>query len=214
MALPLLSISAITLPALLWMPTLGLLLAGLGVLLLGIGLFELRLPPGRPVMAMGRSAEGVAALSDVAAASSTGAVVGQMQSEATTGAGTSVRVAPRRPLESGACLGANLAKGQRAESMHLSTVPVRRPADCGDVRDALMGLASLHHVGRDGDVAAMPNAFAGDGLDQAAAALYGPPDRQAQAALETLLEEGEPNGGRGQAREYLERTAARRFLVP
>jgi hypothetical protein len=52
------------------------------------------------------------------------------------------------------------------------------------------------------------------GLDLAAAALYGPPDRRPQATQEASLEAGVPDGGRGWARDYLEETAAARFRAP
>jgi hypothetical protein len=103
--------------------------------------------------------------------------------------------------------------------MHLATVPVQRPADCGDARDALVGLASLSRMGRatgadPGLSSASATRSDSDGIDLAAAALYGPPDRLPQATLEALLEDGVADGGRGRARDYLEETAATRFLAP
>jgi hypothetical protein len=53
-----------------------------------------------------------------------------------------------------------------------------------------------------------------EGLDLAAAALYGPPDRRPQATQEALLEEGVLDGGRSRARDYFEETATTRFLGP
>jgi hypothetical protein len=52
-----------------------------------------------------------------------------------------------------------------------------------------------------------------EGLDLAAAALYGPPDRRPQATQVASLEAGVPDGGRGRARDYSEERAAR-FLGP
>jgi len=103
--------------------------------------------------------------------------------------------------------------------MHLATVSVQHPADCGDIRDAITALASLSHRARDIDVDVDAGVVAAtalseaEGLDLTAAALYGPPDRQPQATQEALLEEGVPEGGRGRARGYLEETAAARLLV-
>jgi hypothetical protein len=123
------------------------------------------------------------------------------------------RSTPGRPPGS---RGADLATGQRTESMHLATVPVQRPADCGDVRDALMSLASLSHISRGIEVDPGPSAFIGaapsaaDGIDVAAAALYGPPDRQPEVAW--LRETA--NSNRGAVRSYLEQTAMGRWLTP
>jgi hypothetical protein len=81
-------------------------------------------------------------------------------------------------------------------------------------------LASRPHNGRDSDRDAAAGVVAATvlsdiaGVDRAAAALYGPPDRKPQATQEALLEAGKFDGGRGQARAYLEETAASRFLAP
>jgi hypothetical protein len=76
-------------------------------------------------------------------------------------------------------------------------------------------MASLPRLGGDADTdpasigvaTAPPRA---DGTHLAAAALYGPPDRQPQAALEDKV----LDGGRGRARDDLEETVATRFLAP
>jgi hypothetical protein len=70
-------------------------------------------------------------------------------------------------------------------------------------------------MARDIEARPAPIAFAtavppqNEGIDLVAAALYGPPDRQPQATLEAAV----VDGGRGRARDYLEDTAATRFLA-
>jgi hypothetical protein len=95
---------------------------------------------------------------------------------------------------------------------------VQRLAACGDIRDAIVGLVVLALAGRGAGGDPAPSAGAvpreAEGLDLAAAALYGPPDRRPQTTQEALLEEGVPDGGRGRNRDYLEETATTRFLAP
>jgi hypothetical protein len=128
--------------------TSGLLLAGLGFLLLSASFGAAVAPPGRAEAAVGRAAPTDPAPSDVAEEPAPRAL------ERDTWDGTPVRAAAparalaERPARSDGCLGADLATGRRAESMHLATVPVQRPADCGDARDVIAGLASLSRIGR------------------------------------------------------------------
>ena len=76
-----------------------------------------------------------------------------------------------------------------------------------------MGMAALPYPSHTTEVGPQLTDLAADpppaaGIDRAAAALYGPPDRQPQAWLEEGLD-----GGRGQARDYLEESAASRLLA-
>ena len=131
------------------------------------------------------------------------------------GAGEMVHLAPGRGERPANCLGADLATGRRAESAHLATVPLQRPADCGDARDAITALATLRYASRTTDADSQHAADPADpqqdeGIDLVAAALYGPPDRQPQAKHKEQV----VDGGRGRARDYLEETAAARLLGP
>jgi hypothetical protein len=119
----------------------------------------------------------------------------------------------RAPGHAG-CRVANLAIN-RSEFADLATVALRRTTACGDRRDVLMGLAALAY--KDGRTATDPEVSnvdaaprQADGIDLTAAALYGPPDRQPQAALEEEV----LDGGRGRARVFLERTAAAPWVTP
>jgi hypothetical protein len=194
-----------------WLPVLGLLLAGLGVALVAIAVEDLVAPVRSP-----RSIAG--ALVSAEPISGRAVLTAPVGRGTGTGAEEIVQLAPGRRARPATCLGADLATGRRAESAHLATVPLQRPADCGDLRDVVVGLAVLPHTGRavGGDPGAGAEAVppeAGE-LDRTAAALYGPPDRQPQATLEALLEAGVPDSGRGRARGYLEETAVSRLLAP
>ncbi len=186
---------------------LGLLLAGLGVGLVATAVGDLV----APVRSTRSIAGAMVAVEPTAGRAGLPAPVGR---GARAGAGEMVHLAPGRRDRPANCLGADLATGRRPESAHLATVALLRPADCGDLRDAILGLAALPHT--------VPATTSGppswsrvethqaDGIDLVAAALYGPPDRQPQAMHK---EEVGIDGGRGRARDYLEETAASRLLV-
>jgi hypothetical protein len=77
----------------------------------------------------------------------------------------------------------------------LATIPLLRPAECGDARDAITALAALRHTSPTTDADPRPTDVAIDlpqaaGVDVVAAALYGPPDRQPQATLEEAVLDG------------------------
>jgi hypothetical protein len=118
------------------LPALGLLLAGLGLLVL----LE---------SAMGDAVERPAGSHGVTLAAPSHETGSRAWGDAWSGSGDALRSAQNRLRGRVRCLGADLATGRRAESMHLATVPVQRPADCGDLRDALAAIAALPHV--DGD---------------------------------------------------------------
>jgi hypothetical protein len=182
-----------------WLPGLGVLLTGCGVGLLSVSAGELVAPthPANPAIRSAVVVETIASRVTPPAPA-----VG----EASSGPGKAALATPKRSRRPANCLGA-----------HLATVPVQRLADC-DVRAAIVGLAVLALAGRGtgedpapGDGAVPREA---EGLDLAAAALYGPPDRRPQATQEALLEERVPDGGRGRDRDDLEETATTRFLGP
>jgi hypothetical protein len=185
-------------------PALGLLLAGLGIALLSIGMGVVGAPPRPPDALLSRSVVRITVPTITASVDRFGAAETGVASKPSTGGAHVIRTTQSRPQGRDRCLGAELATGRRAESMHLATVPVQHPADCGNVRDAITAFPSLAHSARDIDVDAVAGVVAAtalseaEGLDRAAAALYGPPDRQPQATQEALLEE----------------TAAARLLVP
>jgi hypothetical protein len=98
---------------------------------------------------------------------------------------------------------------RRAESAHLAAVTLPRPLGCGDRREDFMAMAALAYTGptfdasfHSTDIAADPRQA--DGIDRAAAAMFGPPDRQPQATLEEVL-----NGARGRTRDCLDEAATR-----
>ena len=188
-----------------WLPLLGLLLTGLGLALVTIAVGDLVAPI--------RAAQSVAgSMVAVESIASQTVLTGPLGRGGAAAAGEPIRMVSGRLDRPANCLGADLATGQRTESMHLATVPVRWPADCGDIRDAIVGLATLPRTGR--ATGAAPTPSAADSIDLTAAALYGPPDRRPQATQEALLEEGVTDGGRGRARTYLEETAASRWRPP
>jgi hypothetical protein len=194
-----------------WIPTLGLLLAALGVGLLAASVGDRHVPTDR-IQATAASVTPV-----TPTPTRKPSTTRQADAERTATAAI-VGVARNLPPGPVACLGADLATGRRAESAHLATVPLQRPAECGDLRDVIVGFAALPHTGRagGGDPGASAEAVppeAGE-LDRTAAALYGPPDRRPQTTIEALLEAGGPDGGRGRARDYLEETAVSRMLMP
>jgi hypothetical protein len=197
-----------------WLPVLGLLLAGLGAALVAVALEDLV----APVRATRSIAGATVAVESIVGHAVLTAPVGRGIG-AGAGAGAMVHLVPGQRERPANCLGADLATGRRPESAHLATVPLQRPADCGDARDAITALATLRHASRTTDADSQRSSdpaepHQGETTDLVAAALYGPPDRQPQATQEALLEEGVPDGGRGQARDYLEETAATRLLVP
>lgn len=186
-----------------WLPVLGLLLAGLGMALVTVALGDLV----APVRATRLIAGATVTVEPVAGRAVLTAPVGRGLG---TGAGAMVHLAPRRLERPVNCLGADLASGRRPESAHLATVPLLHPAECGDRRDVITGMAALLHTDP------MPQPSVADphqdeGIDLVAAALYGPPDRRPQAKHK---EEVVMDRGRGRARDYLEQTAASRVLRP
>jgi hypothetical protein len=188
-----------------WLPLLGLLLTGLGLALVTIAVGDM-VPPIRAARSVAGSMVAVESI-----ASQT-VLTGPLSRGGAAAAGEPIRMASGHLDRPANCLGAELATGQRAESMHLATVPLLRPADCGDVRDAIVALAALPRTGRATGAAHTPSAA--DRIDLTAAALYGPPDRRPQATQKALLEEGVTDGGRGRARHYLEESAASRWRTP
>jgi hypothetical protein len=121
---------------------------------------------------------------------------------------------PRRPSD---CLGRDLATGKRAESAHLATVALQGPGECGDLREVLSMMAVAHRAdpGTDWCPSCTRRGAAADprpatGIDLVSAALFGPPDRQPQAAFPADL----AIDGRGEVRLYLEQTAAAPWLEP
>jgi hypothetical protein len=130
------------------LPVLGVLLTGLGVMLLSTGVGEL-VPPVLPASATASSMVAVVTMTDrVAPAALTRTVRSCAWAGAWSGAGEVVLATHGRSRWPVGCLGADLATGRRAESAHLATVALQRPADCGDSRDAIMALAALPHAGR------------------------------------------------------------------
>jgi hypothetical protein len=182
-----------------WLPGLGVLLMGCGVGLLSASAAELV----APIQSTDSAVRSTVAVESIASRVTPPAPA---VSEAWSGPGKVALATPKRSRRLADCLGA-----------HQATVPVQRLADC-DVRAAIVGLAVLALAGRGagGDPASGDGAVPREteGLDLAAAALYGPPDRRPQATQEALPEEPVPDGGRGRARDYLEETAAARFLAP
>ncbi len=97
----------------------------------------------------------------------------------------------------------------------MATIPLLRPAKCGDARDAITALVALRYTSPTTDADPRPADVATDppqagGVDVVAAALYGPPDRQPQATLEEAV----LDGGRGRTRRFLEVAAATRGRTP
>jgi hypothetical protein len=186
-----------------WLPMLGLLLAGLGAALVTVAVGDLVAPvrATRSIAGATVPVEPVAVLM-----APVGRGIG-------TGAGAMVHLAPGRLARPVNCLGADLASGRRAESAHLATVPLLHPAECGDRRAVITGMAALLHTGQPTDPMPQPSVadpHQDEGIDLVAAALSGPPDRQPQATLEEMV----MDGGRGRARDYLEQTAAGRVVRP
>jgi hypothetical protein len=181
-----------------WLPVLGVLLTGCGVGLLSASAGE----PVAPIHSTDSAIRSTVVVESIASRVTTPAPA---VSEAWSGPGKVALVTPKRSHRPADCLGARLA-----------TVPVPRLAD-RDVRAAIVGLAVLALAGRGAEGNPAPSASAvpreAEGLDLAAAALYGPPDRRSQATQEALLEERVRDGGRGRDRDYLEQTAAARFLA-
>ena len=147
MALPSPNLVPSLLPTPWWRPTLGILVAALGVLVLSTGI-EQRLVPAihgdsLPSGQQVKEARTVLIMPSGPAGGAAGRRWGSdwMKSE---------DQAPARPGEPGRpadCLGADLATGQRAESAHLATIPLKRPGDCGDLRDVLLMMAATRYRG-------------------------------------------------------------------
>jgi hypothetical protein len=191
-----------------FLPLLGVLLTGLGVVLLSASVRENAMPtlPARSIIRAAMAGESMP---------DRGVSTTLARAEAGSGAGDAIRAAPARSPGPANCLGADLATGQRAESAHLATVPLLRPADCGDLRDVILATADLTLTRHTTDIDSRPTkaaeeALGADSIDLVAAALFGPPDRQPQAKLKEVVLDGK----RGRARVYLETTAATRVLTP
>ena len=136
-----------------WLPVLGLLLAGLGAALVAVALGDLV----APVRATRSIAGATVAVESIVGHAVLTAPVGRGIG-AGAGAGAMVHLVPGQRERPANCLGADLATGRRPESAHLATVPLQRPADCGDARDAITALATLRHASRttDADSSVLP----------------------------------------------------------
>jgi hypothetical protein len=197
------------------LPLLGVLLTGLGVLLLSASMGE----TGLPAFPAGSAASSTVAVATMPGRVTSVATARSVASRAwggvRPGSGAAVLAVPGWSRGPGGCLGTDLATGRRAESAHLATVALQRPADCGDLSDVITATAALARTSRAREATSHPTGVATDprpaeGIDLVVAALYGPPDRQPQATLEEEV----LDGGRGRERDYLEQTAASRMLVP
>ncbi len=189
------------------LPVLGLVLAELGAALVTVAVEDLI----APVRATRSIAGAMVAVEPI---SGRAVLTAPVERGTRAGAGETGHLAPERRERPATCLGADLATGRRPESAHLAAVPLQRPADCGDTRDAILSLAALPHTVP--ATASGPSSWSRvdmpqtEDIDLVAAALYGPPDRQPRAKRK---EEEVMDGGRGRARDYLEETAASRMLA-
>jgi len=139
------SLVASAVPTTWWLPASAILLAVLGVLLFAAGMREPVLPmiPDVPPPRHQTARETGTALVPPSEPPHGGAVrAWGWDAVSAVTLDLASQWMPPRPAD---CLGEDLATGRRAESAHLGTVPLPRPGECGDLRDAVMELATLRY---------------------------------------------------------------------